>query len=240
MILNNMISEENVPNPVVQSPHLLPYMEDSFSLSHILHSILQVEKEYVLEICSTAYEEFLVEQKVHDLELFWSSARFELSMWRNGEVPVLIGYESVLAKLEGDQIQIQSMLSSRHVAPIRSSSVELSALLYETVDTLELWVRVQSLWMSLKSVFSTGDLASQIPLEAEMFMEMNRRWEILMVYVAETCTILSCCGSEMARTSLPVLYGGLERCQKSLKGYLKLKRSMFPRYFCTYFWVFYI
>ena len=112
MILNNMISEENVPNPVVQSPHLLPYMEDSFSLSHILHSIIQVEKEYVLEICSTAYDEFLVEQKVHDLESFWSSACFELSMWRNGEVPVLVGYESVLAKLEGDQIQIQSMLSS--------------------------------------------------------------------------------------------------------------------------------
>ena len=233
MIFRTDVTEKDVNNSHVESSHLLPYKHDCFSLSHILHSNILVEKECVLDICNTAHEEFLVEQKVHDLESHWSSVPLELSMWRNGEVPVISGYESVLAKLEGDQIQIQSMLSSRHVAPIRSTALKLSTLLYETVDTLELWLKVQSLWVSLKSVFFTGDLARKIPLEAKMFLDIDRQWVILMSCATESCMLLSCCGSEITHTSLPVLYSDLEKCQKSLKGYFKLKRSMFPRYFCN-------
>lgn len=37
--------------------------------------------------------------------------------------------------------------------------------------------------------------------------------------------------NEVLRASLPAMYGELEKCQKSLEGYLEQKRNKFPRFF---------
>jgi dynein heavy chain len=47
---------------------------------------------------------------------------------------------------------------------------------------------------------------------------------------SETKFVVQCCSNELLRTTLPALYSELEKCQKSLEGYLEQKRSKFPRY----------
>ena len=37
--------------------------------------------------------------------------------------------------------------------------------------------------------------------------------------------------SELLKNSLPIMYAELEKCQKSLEGYLEQKRSSFPRFY---------
>ena len=62
--------------------------------------------------------------------------------WREGTaemVPIVAGVVPVMEKLE---------------------KTELLKLLSETSDTLERWVKVQMLWCSLESVFTSGDIAS--------------------------------------------------------------------------------
>jgi dynein heavy chain len=93
--------------------------------------------------------------------------------------------------------------------------------------------QVQMLWTSLESVFLGGDIAKQMPLEAKKFSKINKDWEKLMVRAAEVKLVVSCCSNELLRTTLPVLYSELEKCQKSLEGYLEQKRSKFPRLFST-------
>ena len=70
-----------------------------------------------------------------------------------------------------------------------------------------------------------------MPIEAKKFQKLNKDWEKLMVRSAETKGVVSCCGNELLRTTLPVLYSELEKCQKSLEGYLEQKRGKFPRFY---------
>ena len=48
---------------------------------------------------------------------------------------------------------------------------------------------------------------------------------------AEMKLVIPCCSNEVLCTTLPVLYSELEKCQKSLEGYLEQKRSKFPRFY---------
>lgn len=52
-----------------------------------------------------------------------------------------------------------------------------------------------------------------------------------MTKASETGNVVECAANEMLRTSLPVMYTELEKCQKSLEGYLEQKRNKFPRFY---------
>jgi len=47
----------------------------------------------------------------------------------------------------------------------------------------------------------------------------------------ETGLVVECCMNELLKTSLPVMYDELQKCQKSLEGYLEQKRNKFPRFY---------
>lgn len=53
----------------------------------------------------------------------------------------------------------------------------------------------------------------------------------IMAKATETGNVVGCTANEMLRTSLPVMYTELEKCQKSLEGYLEQKRNKFPRFY---------
>eukprot|EP00596_Hydrurales_sp_CCMP1899_P003886 CAMPEP_0119049504 /NCGR_PEP_ID=MMETSP1177-20130426/64964_1 /TAXON_ID=2985 /ORGANISM="Ochromonas sp, Strain CCMP1899" /LENGTH=452 /DNA_ID=CAMNT_0007026809 /DNA_START=96 /DNA_END=1450 /DNA_ORIENTATION=- len=209
----------------------LPYLEDSFTFMDIMHSGIIHIKEEVEEICEGADKQLLIEKKMYDLKESWALASFEFSMWKNRDVPVLKAFGVVIEELEEAQLQIQTLLSIRHVAPFRSDVQRFLTQLSDTSDTLEMWVKVQMLWTSLESVFLGGDIAKQMPFEAKKFVKINKDWEKLMGRANETKLVVACCSNEVLCTTLPVLYSELEKCQKSLEGYLEQKRSKFPRFY---------
>ena len=43
--------------------------------------------------------------------------------------------------------------------------------------------------------------------------------------------VVLCCGNELLRSTLSALYAKLEKCQKSLEGYLEQKRGKLPRFY---------
>ncbi|CAK0822430.1 unnamed protein product [Prorocentrum cordatum] len=89
------------------------------------------------------------------------------------------------------------------------------------------------MWMSLESVFTGGDIAKQMPMEAKKFSQIDKDWVKIMQKSAETKLVVTCCQNDMLKQMLPVLSGGLETCQKSLESYLEGKRNKFPRFYFT-------
>jgi len=80
-------------------------------------------------------------------------------------------------------------------------------------------------------VFTGGDIAKQMPREAKKFSKVDKDWAKIMVKASETRNVVTSCADELLRNSLPAMYAELEKCQKSLEGYLEQKQNAFPRFY---------
>ena len=136
-----------------------------------------------------------------------------------------------MEQLEEAQMTLQGMLTMRHVAPFRERAQELLITLSETSETLEKWMKVQMMWCSLESVFTGGDIAKQMPVEAKKFGKVDKDWQKIMSKAMETLKVIDAAANDVLRASLPGMYSELEKCQKSLEGYLEQKRNRFPRFY---------
>ena len=91
------------------------------------------------------------------------------------------------------------MLSGRHIEPFRDTVTALLVSLSEVNETLELWAKVQQLWSSLESVFSSGDIAKQMPAESKKFARVDKEWAKLMTQAAEVKLVLPATNSEQLK-----------------------------------------
>lgn len=209
----------------------LPVESENFRFTDILSAKLLTWKEEIEYTCESAQKQLQIETKIKDIKERWAGTSFEFGEWRSRNVPVLRGFGLVIEDLEDSQLQLQAMLSMRHVVYFKESVQAKLSQLSDTADVLELWIKVQTLWMSLESVFTGGDIAKQMPLEAKKFAKIDKDWIKVMTKASEIGFVVGCCSNELVRSTLPILYGELEKCQKSLEGYLEQKRKRFPRFY---------
>ena len=208
-----------------------PFDKELFKMQDVLDSPILNFKEDVEEICEGADKQLQIETKLGDIKEQWTRSAFSFMPWKSRDVEVLQGFGMIIEELEEAQLALQTLLSMRHVTPFREEVQQKLTELSDTTDTLELWVKVQMLWTSLESVFMGGDIAKQMPLEAKKFAKIDKDWIKIMAKAAEARNVVLCCSNELLRNTLPVLYAELEKCQKSLEGYLEQKRNRFPRFY---------
>ncbi|CAM9936767.1 unnamed protein product, partial [Ectocarpus sp. 13 AM-2016] len=101
-------------------------------------------------------------------------------------INVLKGTGTIVEELEEAQMNLQTMLSMRHVTPFREEAQNELQVLSDTSDTLERWLKVQMMWCSLESVFTGGDIAKQMPMEAKKFAKIDKDWAKIMAKATET------------------------------------------------------
>ena len=191
-------------------------------------------KDEIIEMCDSADKELVIETKLNETESFWSLSIFDFASWKSRDcLCVLAGgrVAEVQEQLEESLMSLNTMNSMRHSLPFREMLGSLLSSLSDTMDVLEKWTKVQLLWTSLESVFTGGDIAKQMPIEAKKFQSIDKDWIRIMTRSAEIRNVVTCCQSELLRQLLPSLFQGLEVCQKSLENYLEQKRNKFPRFY---------
>ena len=196
--------------------------------------------EDVEDIAGGSDKELQIEKKLNSIIAEWDGAEgyaFGFSPFKKYGPIILEGKSmgEIMEKLEEAQMALGSMAGNRYSAPFRDT-VQLWIMNLSTVsDLLEQWIQVQNLWIYMEAVFSSGDIAKQLPQEAKRFAGIDKNFQKIAHKANEQPNCVECCcGNELMKGLLPQLAEQLELCQKSLTGYLETKRNAFPRfYFCS-------
>jgi dynein heavy chain len=72
------------------------------------------------------------------------------------------------------------MNAMRQIAPFKATVLDKISQLSDVSDTIERWLKVQTFWTNLVSVFSGGDIAKELPTEAKKFMNIDKQWIKIM------------------------------------------------------------
>ena len=202
-----------------------------FKLQLLIETNIRSVVEEISEITDGADKQLKIEQQLGEIKIKWDNQEFAFQEWRGRGIHILKGTPLVMEELEESVMNMQTMLTMRHVAPFRAFAQELLASLSETSETLERWAKVQTMWCALESVFTGGDIAKQMPKEAKKFSKVDKDWAKIMTKASECRFVVPCCADELLRNSLPTMCSELEKCQKSLEGYLERKQNAFPRFY---------
>ena len=110
----------------------------------------------------------------------------------------------------------------RHSAPFKGRLDEWTQYLSSSLEIIENWLVVQSLWVHVEAVFSAGgDVARQLPAEARRFSNVDKSWQRVVQRVRATPNVVDCCVQDTCVAQmLPHLLDQLELCHKSLAGYI--------------------
>ena len=151
-----------------------------FKLQSLLEADLVTNREEIDEVTDGADKQLRIEGQLGEIRSQWGAKEFLFAEWKDRGVHVLKATPMVVEELEEAQMNLQTVLTMRHVAPFRQVAQELLGSLSETSDTLESWVKVQMMWCALESVFTGGDIAKQLPREAKKFAKVDKDWAKIM------------------------------------------------------------
>lgn len=189
--------------------------------------------EDIEEIGESAEKQKKIELALQEIDEWWVEREFEFVPWGKRDNAALGGLrvQDITERLEEDQMTLSSINAQRHVVPFKKRVEELIRQFSDTGETLDLWIKVQKLWTSLEPVFTGGDIAKQMPLQAKQFAGIDKTWMKCMEKSFETKRVLQCCELDLLKDNLPDMQKKLEECQKLLEDYLERKRKLFPRFY---------
>ena len=129
-------------------------------------------------------------------------------------------------------MNLQSMSASRFVAAFLDEVNKWEKGLSLCGEVIDIWMRVQQLWMYLESIFiGSEDIRIQLPEEAKAFDRIDDSWQKIMSETFATPNVMLACGVDGRLDELHGLMDALTACQKGLADYLQTKRNAFPRFY---------
>jgi dynein heavy chain len=210
---------------------------ESWKLGEITKASILEHREDILSLCASASKEGGVRRKLDKIKADWTFAELAFTSYKSTSHKGQVVLENrathaLMVRLEDSVVALSALAASRHTSPFRAELLHWLQTLGTVRETLEHWLEVQALWMYLEAVFSGGDIALSMPLEAKRFAALDKTWvTAVLSAVSQPDVITVCCTNDNIRNALPYLSEQFERSQKSLSGYLAQKRDQFPRFY---------
>ncbi len=206
---------------------------NSLRLSKIWTEDVLNQKPTIEEIVSIAKREDHLRHSFDTIRKEWMDAKIHLVAYKfRGEVILeQSSTTDTMEKLEDAIMTLNNMISNRASSYFRDEIKSFLKDLASVEESMQIWLSTQSVWSYLEAVFDGGDIAAQLPEEAELFSVTNDTYLGNVLKASENPLLVELFQGDEVRDIFVQVLGELEKCQKSLSAYLESKRKVFPRFY---------
>lgn len=135
----------------------------------------------IIEISAIATKERQLESQLNKMNDEWKTVRFELAEYRDSEVHVLQGVQSIWDLLDEHIQKTMLIASSPYAKFFLSEALYWKSRLVKVQEILEEWSRAQRGWCYLWPIFNSPDIQQQLPEVYLSFSSMDKLWRIIML-----------------------------------------------------------
>lgn len=205
----------------------------SLCLSDLWNQDILRDKTKIDDIISTAIREEQLQTSFDSIRREWMSAQIELSMYKSRGKIFLeqSATTDTMERLEDSIMTLNTMVSNRASYYFRDDIKSFLKDLSNVEESMQIWLSTQAIWSYLEAVFDGGDIAAQMPDEAESFSSIDSQYVINVNKAVHIPCMVELFRDDKVRDQFVMILGELEKCQKSLSAYLETKRKLFPRFY---------
>lgn len=192
--------------------------------------LLQYTPQFSI-ISDAASKEMKIEQTIEKIKSEWSTTKFTLNSYRDTGSFVFSAIEEILTKLDDDLNKLLIIKSSAYAEPFLQNIEEMEKNLKTFQDVFEKLMKIQSDWMYLQPIFSSPDIAKQMPDSSRLFRNLDNTWRDILSKLNDNPVCMTLLQIENIGMKVKWLIGLLEDILRALNNYLEQKRLYFPRFF---------
>ncbi|RHZ17115.1 hypothetical protein DYB37_003140 [Aphanomyces astaci] len=220
-----LLVQQTFPNPIDHA---------ELKFADIMELKLHRFQKDIEDLTERAQKESRVELALQEVDARWSTISFDVTVYKDTQVPILRIRDEDIEVLEADQVMLQSMLSSR-VQFFKGLSEAWSQKLTCIGDVTVALGDIQRTWSYLEPLFiGSEEVKRELPDDAAQFIEIDTTVKEILTSFAEAKVILTACTARPHQLQeLATLTTSLQKCQNSLIEFLDGKRRLFPRFYFT-------
>ncbi|XP_028842651.1 dynein heavy chain 9, axonemal-like isoform X2 [Denticeps clupeoides] len=207
-------------------------VDESTTLADLLRLELHNYEDEVRAIVDRAEKEMAMEKVLIELDATWSGMVLTYEPHPRTSVPLLKADEELMETLEDNQVQLQNLLTSKHIAHFLEEISGWQQRLSTADSVISIWFEVQRTWSHLESIFiGSEDIRSQLAEDSRRFEGIDTDFKELADNIHKTPNIVEATNKPGLFHKLEDIQGRLALCEKALVEYLDTKRLAFPRFY---------
>ncbi|XP_003791133.1 dynein heavy chain 9, axonemal [Otolemur garnettii] len=228
-------------NPAIRERHWGQLMQatgvsfttdEDTTLAHLLQLQLHHFEDEVRVIVDKAVKELGMEKTLRELQATWAGMEFQYEPHPRTSIPLLRSDEDLIEVLEENQVQLQNLMMSKHVAFFLEEVSGWQKKLSTADAVIAIWFEVQRTWTHLESIFiGSEDIRAQLPQDSERFEGIDVNFKELAYDAQSTPKVLEATNKSGLYEKLEDIQSRLYLCEKALAEYLDTKRLAFPRFY---------
>ena len=191
---------------------------------HYIHTL----SDFVLKS-----DRYAIEKSLDGMLGEWEPVECDFKPWKESGTCVLGGntVDEIQLLVDDHIIKTQTMKGSSYAKPFEERILAWEQFLKDVQDILDVWVKVQGVWLYLEAIFASEDIMKQMPTEGRLFREVDVVWRRIMLDATDARQALKVFKTEGMLAGFRECHEKLETVQKGLNDYLETKRLYFARFF---------
>lgn len=205
----------------------------SITIEELMNLGILRAKDRIQQITTTSIGESELEQEFLKITNHWNKVQLPVadSPSKMTEETLLLGpTEPLIIEIQDTIVTLDKMLTLPYVIGIKESVILLTASLDNISQIIEAWRLFQSNWVILLALFQMDDAKTILPLQANRFSSVQRKWSAIAKFTLKDPRLFQVCSYPSLLQLLHENNVTMESILASLGKYIDAKRFIVPRF----------